>query len=448
MNKITIYLPLEIKARELSSLILLSKFAVKHNCRVYLGTKSSIRRLLRNKINQAGAFIFKGGLDTSNILTIKKKVDKFVVLDHEMSPSCLNFRYEMRLRTWPGSEKHIDRYYVIGQNAYEAGIDVLKDLAPNIIKTGWPSMDLCRDDYKSLYENDISQIKNKHGEFILFSSAFSYNSRKKITDIYNKNKKHNWKGVRKGLEKEMEWAELTLLEFKKNIEVFRKIDSDNTCPQIIIRPHPSEDHKEWQKIAQSFKKIKVIFEGEILPWIYSSKGLLHRGCASSIPAYIHGVPIGYPILKTKTIKKSLPYELSEHLFGLQDIVKFCKKNINKEHKKPKKYNKKFRNMVHIENKQSSELIIEDLLKLNLTPEISYQANFKDVVYDFFNNIRKKIIFFSKENLKLNQNISEAPQSQKIPGGINKNEISKMLKKVSPNSNFKVTEVFGDCFEIE
>ena len=92
-------------------------------------------------------------------------------------------------------------------------------------------------------------------------------------------------------------------EFQANIKVFKKIDKDKSCPQIIIRPHPAEDHDEWRRIASSFSKIKVIYEGEITPWIYASSALLHRGCASAIQAYMFGIPIGYQFLQ-KNPKKS------------------------------------------------------------------------------------------------------------------------------------------------
>ncbi|MGB1097300.1 MAG: hypothetical protein ACPG2Y_01735, partial [Acholeplasmataceae bacterium] len=92
------------------------------------------------------------------------------------------------------------------------------------------------------------------------------------------------------LDDTMSWAELTLKEFEANVNLFHKIDKDLSCPQIIIRPHPAEDHMEWNRIAKTFDKIKVIYEGSIIPWIYAAKALLHRGCASSVQAYMAGIP--------------------------------------------------------------------------------------------------------------------------------------------------------------
>ena len=148
MNKITIYLPIEIKVRELNSHVLLSKFASKLGMRIYIGSKDAIKRLLRNKNDKAGALIVKGGMETPELLKIKEKIQKFIILDQEISPSTTDYKKEIKERVWPGSEKYIDNYYSIGRLAYEAAVDVFKNLSLNIIKTGWPRIDLLRTEFK------------------------------------------------------------------------------------------------------------------------------------------------------------------------------------------------------------------------------------------------------------------------------------------------------------
>ena len=73
MKKESVYIPIEVKARELTSYIFLSKFAISKGFRVYIGSKPAINRLLERKEKKAGVLIFKGGLDIDNILKIKKK---------------------------------------------------------------------------------------------------------------------------------------------------------------------------------------------------------------------------------------------------------------------------------------------------------------------------------------------------------------------------------------
>jgi len=448
MKKISIYLPIEIKARELNSFILLAKFAINFGCRIYLGSKSSIKRLIENKKSCGGSFLFKGGMPLADILHIRKKVNKFLILDQEISPSCLDFKKEIRRRVWPESEKFIDRYYLIGDSAYNASLNVLKNLSSNIIKSGWPSIDLYRDDFRFFYDSKVNEIKKKYGDFILFSSAFGFNSQKMINDFYEVKKNSNWESVRSDLNEVMDFASSSLVEFKLNIDILKKIDQDKTCPQIIIRPHPAEDHNEWKKISKCFSRIKVIYEGSIIPWIYACRALLHRGCASSVQAYMAGIPTAYPILKKDCIKKAFPYKISEHLYNLEDIVNFCKKNINVNSVPIKKFSDEFHKMIHFrEDKYASEIIIEDLISLNIDQEESYIPNIKDKVYDFLNDLRNFFKIKIKDLLKLESNIGHSPKSQKMPGGINKSEIEELMNSIKVKKKFIVKNVFKDCVEI-
>lgn len=49
MEKPSIYIPIEVKARELTSQAFLSKFAINKGFRVYVGSKPAINRLLDRK---------------------------------------------------------------------------------------------------------------------------------------------------------------------------------------------------------------------------------------------------------------------------------------------------------------------------------------------------------------------------------------------------------------
>lgn len=457
MNKVSIYLPVEIKARELSSFILLAIFSAKYNCRCYIGSKTSINRILKKKHSKAGVLINKGGLTINKIKKIRKNIEKFALLDQEIAPSVENFGYEMRRRVWPNTEKYIDRYYVVGQKAFDAGKEVLASLKNNIVKTGWPRIDLCRDNFRKIYDKEIQKIKKEHGKFILYASAFSFNSQKKIDDVYklkqepSKTYKYMLRSEAEkfsnDLDKKLKWSNFSLQEFRLNIQALKIIDKDENCPQIIVRPHPAEDHEEWNKISKFFKRIKVIFRGEIDPWIYASSALLHIGCASAINAHIAGIPVGYPILSKDSIRFALPLELSKKLYNEKDIISFCNKYINHVPISPIEYSKNFRDTIYLENDYAADLIIKDILKLNITPEKIYKSSIKDTFFIFFLETYKKLInFFQK--IFSTKNIAIAPQSQKMPNGIKKEDIVNFIDSLNLNKKPTLKKVFKDCFVLE
>ena len=59
---------------------------------------------------------------------------------------------------------------------------------------------------------------------------------------------------------------------------------------IIVRPHPTENQQVYKEIAKNCKNVKVINEGNVVPWLMAAKALIHNGCTTSVEAYMMGVP--------------------------------------------------------------------------------------------------------------------------------------------------------------
>ena len=370
-KKINIFIPIEIKNRELLSKVLLSNFIIKNNkkkVRCYIGSKTQIKKLISLKKSYGGVFIYKGGLSLNQIQELKKKIEKFIILDEELGPAVDNLERSMSKRFWEGSEKYIDRLYLIGKYAFEIGKKVYPRLASRIIMSGWPRVDLWRPELNYIFDNSVKKLKNKYGNFILFSSDFTFNSINRINREEDKWRNSEWKVMSKNLSGITDNAKKVFSEYQDTINLMRELDENTDIPQIIIRPHPSDDLLEWRKLAKSFKKIKIIFQGEMSHWIYASSGVLHRGCTSAIEAYMAGIKVGHIITNNERVRKSLSYNLSEHLYNSNQIVEFCKRNIEKKRTPPIKYNDVFKNFVYVEKRFASEIIAEDIVNLDINFE--------------------------------------------------------------------------------
>ena len=86
MLKKNIYIHIEVLSRELPSQLLLSIFALKKNFRVHLGDLYSLKKLFILKKKKEGIFIATGNLDKETHKLIKKKCEKLVSLDQEITP--------------------------------------------------------------------------------------------------------------------------------------------------------------------------------------------------------------------------------------------------------------------------------------------------------------------------------------------------------------------------
>jgi len=446
--KKNLFLPIEIKHREFFSKLFLASYAIKSGFRVYIGSSDSIFRLIKTKKQKGGIFFYKGGLELNKILELKKKCDHFVVLDEEMASQKYNYAEVAKARIWPGTEKFISRYYVISKFGYKASRNVFTEMKDRVRCTGWPRVDLWKKENSYLFKKETELIKKKYGKFILFSSDFTYNSRRIINDKIIFAKNSNWKSLRDKEKIISTNSEKILKEYNHFLKILLDYDKIKGLPQIIIRPHPTDDLDAWYEFSKKVKNIKVIYKGEITPWINASSGLLHRGCTSSVQAFMSGTPSGYIVKENSNIKE-LPYSVSEHINTFNDLVSFCKKKISNHSEEKINNYEEFNEMIYVDqNKMSAELIIDDLLSLETSSELNFKVNFKNKIVDFLIIVKKNLKKTIKAIFKVQEKLGIAPDYRKIPGGINSNEVERFLKKVNKNDNLNIKKIFDSCIEIE
>ncbi len=446
--KKNLFLPIEFKYREFLSKILLASYAVKLGFRVYIGSSDSIFRLVNTKRQTGGIFFFKGGMELKSIVKLKKKCDHFVILDEELGTEEKHFAKVARRRIWPGTEKLIDRYFVIGKYGYDASRDMFPEMINNIRCTGWPRVDLWRKENDFLFRKKTELIKKKYGRFILFSSDFGYNSIKIINDRLEVVKKSEWQSLRNEYSVRKTTSYEIFKEFNKFLEMLYKYDGIEEAPLIIVRPHPAEDINAWYEFSKKVSNIKVIYEGEISPWINASSGVLHRGCSAAIQAHMRGLPIGHFVSENAKADET-PYKISKHLFTVHDVIEFCKTSVQNKNINSIKYHDQFNKMIYVkENELASELIIKDLSNLDTNLEDNCDKSFINVLIDLKINFKAYIKKILKLLSLIDENLGVVSLSRKIPGGITENEVQEFLNLIDSNNKFKVKKIFKDCIEIE
>jgi surface carbohydrate biosynthesis protein len=448
-KRINLFLPIEVKPREFNSKLFLSAIAAKNGFRCYIGSKPAINKTLNFKNTSAGIYFSNNSKTERELDYYKNKANKYLILDEELSPERKEYTEILAERIWPGSESRIDRYYVVGLNAYKAAKKHFGSMDTVVRLTGWPRVDLWRKNFKKIYSKETNEIKNKYGNFILFSSDFNWISKKKINDTIELYKNYGWESLKEWVKNED--FENTFNEFQIFIKIFKILDDDNSCPLIIIRPHPNDDLVEWERIANLFKRIKVIYKGDISPWMYASSALLHRGCTTGIQAYMAGIPTGYVVTKEEWIRNNTTYDLSEKLYGNQELIKFCKKAIISKPLVPESYSKEFNNQLHVNKLLAVEYIVKDMLTLGVKSEKMIYINILDIIINELKKIIRSALNKINKIIKMNNeehSIGIAPKEQKMQGGIRIREIKEYLKRLDPNTKYFVKHVIDDCVMIE
>ena len=409
IKKKTIFIPIEIYYREFNQRLYLISKLIKNNYRVYIGTKYGIDQILNQKIKKkefGGIFFYKGNIiqNKKYWLKIKKTCDNFVALDEELGPAVPNKKLSLSIRA--NFDKRINKFFVLGNNWKKEIIKKDKRFKDIIVSSGWPKFDLVADKNFKYYYDQASNIKKKYGEFFLFSSNFgalSKNGLKKIMKIMKDNYSKEFCRKRK-------------IIFEKNLKNFqqfiRELDyyyKNNGKNKIIIRPHPSEFyHTDWQNSIHKIKnKVKIIYDNDIIPWIIASKGLIHRGCGTSLDAYFLKKKIYYWSPKKKHINinnENLTYNISYKINRLSDLEKRSKKiDVNIHNLK--------KNVENFKKINSSNKIVKELNKLKTSKNFSIGKQSYLEIKVFYNFIK----FYIKKllNIKYNQKIPEMIKEETI-----------------------------------
>lgn len=440
--KPTIYIPVEIKARELKAKVLLSMIAAQHGFRVYLGSKRAIDDLVEHKAQKGGIYFYKGGKPAPAMQRIKQKTDYFVVLDEEMGPAVQDLDNYYKGRIYPGTEPLVDRILLIGKSHLDSLHRVRPELGNKAVVTGWPRVDLWRPEMKNQFEFEVSDIRSKHGHFLLFSSDFGVISEPALEhELRRLDANHYEPSERNRLSAQLKAA---FDEFLNFVSLAEELDADPSFPPLIIRPHPSEDIAAWKSRLHALKKTKIIYEGEISPWLHASNGLLHRGCTTAVQAGFAGVPAIYVLAGGSTPKKStLPYRMSHIASNRSDLLRLASDAFNGT--LPLKTDNRTLDEIRIEPELASEIIARELELLATPPEPPFRlpamrSAFRMLVGRLDEIRTRRKIGLSKRRLtKINR---------KIPGGIHEPEVSKIAVRLGRASNLSIREVDFNAIEID
>ena len=441
LKKKHIYIPIEILVREINPKILFSFISALNNYRVYIGTKTGIYKIIKKKksCNKAGIFFYKSQIINNRpyMKEIKKVCEKFVVLDEELGVGVANLNLALKRRAINIEE--IDYFFVIGNkmmkkleqyNIYFKKISVV---------TGWLKYDIYKNKYIDLFKSEIDYIKKNYGSYYLFSSNYGALSKEGLLSRVKKDPKlKEYKNFKK---KENNYH--TFLDSIKDFRYLKKklllFLKKNPSFKLVIRPHPADEKQEDWKIFESFENVKVINKFDIIPWIISSKGIIHRGCSTSIDAFLLNKPVFFfnPNRKLKTSEKNLSYKISKKINNFSKIED--KKFINIRNIKM------IKNEIKFDKVTTSEIIINYLNRLKITKEypikFNIYENFFNYLVPYIGNIKLKIqsIFKNEKILK----------SQKINRFYDLSEFREKINLINSGKNIiNVKEVTREVFEIE
>ena len=430
MKKKIIYISIEVKSREFYPKLFFISKAITKNFDCFIGDKIAIEKAM--KVFGPGIYFYKSinYYDTQHIIRIKKD-NLYVAQDEEGGFARPNYKEINKFITYRSSKINvdlIDRFYNWGKFDFLTYTKRYKKYKKKFLKVGSPRLDIWNNTVgQKIFRDDINQIK-KYKKFILIvSSGVSSISELKKRFIVDKTSKK----LRNKKEREKKKIEHTyeFKVFKKNIELINYLSKKFPDTKLIVRKHPNENIDDWKKIIRKFPN-NVIFDDrfDIFGWLYLSRCTIHTASTIGLQSY----------LMKKNLISYVPRIAGSHRgfsnqFGFKassfkkvenilDNVLNDKKSLNIFNKKN---HNKFNDRLFFDKKySSSDLIVNDLLRISKNIPVRKEANFISLT-SYYLKIRRyfsEIKYFLSRKKDKKPLLARRSMAQKIPGGLKRKEI--------------------------
>lgn len=319
MKPSTLFVPVESRVRELDAKVLLSAVAAERGFPVVMGSRQELNFVIPRM--PRGVFFAKSMRFTSDRMTrlIRGFGHDMVATDEESlvrfsSPEYTGWRFS------PGTFRPLRHLFAWGEDdaalfrSYPG-----RSEATSVHVTGNPRVDLLREDVRSIFQPEADELRRQHGRFILINTNFPFVNAfvKELNLVLRRNGKPRVSRTGRGMSLEfalgMERHVTSIFQaFAKLMPRLARAFPDHT---VVLRPHPSEDHEEWRRITAGLDNVRVLHDGNVVPWLMACDLLLHNGCTTAVEGAVLGTPaIAYRPVQADCYDYHLPNNLSVQTF--------------------------------------------------------------------------------------------------------------------------------------
>src|SRR5690625_103472 len=439
-----IYIPIEIKVRELEGCILLALAAAEQNHTVIVGEKKDTIGLASSESTPKGLIHMKSITPHDSMLRTLNKLRQngHVITVQDEESGLLDETYDTfaGLRFSERTIPLVDRVCAWGNYDARSLKRIYSQYSDKISITGSPRVDFWRKDFSKYYSysDDAKTLNGK--PYILIASNFG--GPLNVNRFWNIMARLNEAGYlareegRERYQFENEAYQTRLIgEFVFMIRDLAKSYPDH---HILVRPHPVESIEGWKKLIGNVPGIYVNRDGTISRWIRHAKVTIHNGCTSALEAAIAGENrIAYRPLPHE-IERDIPNEVSTQVFSIDELkekVQECLDGrlLHEEYPLPNEISEIIQDRFSGTDGRLSADRIADVWS-----EISEEKNMKTSSPDeFFTLNRKKNIPFTRRVKKSLVSVRNIVTGQK----------KEKKKKKLLDSSFKFPEFTDQEFEM-
>ena len=322
--------PVENQVREFDPKLLLACIAARRGFSAMIGSRWEIDNRIASfprSVYLSKSMTARGG----KMLQIMHKIGHEIVAWDEEALVHLPPETFFSRRISPTGIKHVSHLFAWGQD----NADLWRQY-PNLSSetpihiTGNPRGDMLRPEMRDFYAKEIKALHKAYGDFILINTNVNhvnafYPHQNLFLPVKGPGEIPRFGKAARGMSREFAEGlrahkQALFNDFKKLIPSIAKAFPDRT---LVVRPHPTENHGIYRKIAASCGRVQVTNEGNVVPWLLAAKVLVHNGCTTGVEAYAMRVPA---IAYRKSVNEyydngfyRLPNLLSYQCFNFEEL---------------------------------------------------------------------------------------------------------------------------------
>jgi surface carbohydrate biosynthesis protein len=242
----------------------------------------------------AGIVLFKGNNRPQGALMSGAKRHGHVVTSLEEEAFGTIYEPEIRTLYDPVSIDVADRFFVQGAIHRDFLAKWFPETRGRISVVGNPRSDVLLHALGDTVHQKAARLRAEYGDFILVNTncasinpfdidTYSYYQRCVDVGVLNPEDP----GDLDRFDTLMEWEHSNLREMSRFIRHHSERMAD---VPIILRPHPSENHRTWEKSVSGLSNVHLVRDRDHIAWILASRAMVHTGCTTGLESSLLGTP--------------------------------------------------------------------------------------------------------------------------------------------------------------
>jgi surface carbohydrate biosynthesis protein len=312
----TLIIPVETQVRELDAKLLLGCIAAESGFPVIIGSRAFLHFRVDSILR--GVYLAKSMRSLSiRMFDILRKLGHEIVAWEEEALLREPDYYEKRLS--PITMRQVSHLIAWGPDDANAFRRYPGCHGADIHIAGNPRGDLMRPELREFYRPDADAIRERFGDFVLVNTNFAAvnHFHPKLSEFTKAMAKE---GTAAANRFDIGNGRHKLALFNHFQEMLPVLCQSLGSSNVVVRPHPTENHGIWNTIAARCDNLHVANDGNIIPWLIAAKALVANGCTTQVEAAVLGTPtVNYQPVKSEMFDFELPGLVSRCVFSLDEL---------------------------------------------------------------------------------------------------------------------------------